>query len=203
MSHPHYKHIGPKVTVSKQLDVHEAISLGAASEPDGIDGRATFYYDDSLKEVVVKTGSNHKTYISGSNQKKVFEAKTAHFTLTADGAQSNGIILLDRAGGLEVGLHTESSLNGTQYTFLVATAPTDGDYTIKTEGGANVIFGNILSGEDGEADKSTDTSGNGKHTITLAQNKAKAGDRVDAIFAGDKWYVTCFAQVHDAITFNS
>jgi hypothetical protein len=26
-----------------------------------------------------------------------------------------------------------------------------------------VIFGNILSGEDGEADKSTDTSGSGKH----------------------------------------
>jgi hypothetical protein len=42
-----------------------------------------------------------------------------------------------------------------------------------------------------------------ENTITLAQNKAKVGDRVDAIFAGDKWYVTCFAQVHDAITFNS
>lgn len=88
---------------------------------------------------------------------------------------------------------------GLTYTFVVRTAPTTGSYTIVTNGSANIIKGSVYS-SDLNAATDSDFETAGGDTITFAQNKAVAGDRVNLVSDGTNWFVIGYCTVFDAIT---
>jgi hypothetical protein len=88
---------------------------------------------------------------------------------------------------------------GLRYSFIVANAPETASYTIVTTGSANIILGQVFSG-DLDAAGDTDKETSGGDTITFVDSKAVLGDRVDVISDGTNWFAYGFCVAFDAIT---
>lgn len=86
---------------------------------------------------------------------------------------------------------------GLRFTFIVAAAPSGADYTVVTNGAAEIIIGKVHSAA-GDAGDVENTAGG--TTITFAGGQAVAGDRVDIESDGTNWYAVCFASVAAGIT---
>lgn len=88
---------------------------------------------------------------------------------------------------------------GLRFSFLVSAAPSGADYTIVTNGSANIIKGRVLSSDlNAASDGDLETSGG--DTISFVSAKAVAGDRVDLISDGTNWFAEGSCSVFDAIT---
>lgn len=85
---------------------------------------------------------------------------------------------------------------GLNYRFIVVAAPSGASYTVVTTGSANIIVGKQFTSAEAAGD-----TGTADDTITFADGQAVAGDRVDLISDGTKWYAYAFSAVAAGITF--
>jgi hypothetical protein len=85
---------------------------------------------------------------------------------------------------------------GLSYSFVVVAAPSGANYTVVTASSANIIVGKQFTSENVAGD-----TGTADDTITFASGSAVAGDRVDLISDGTKWYAYAFSAVAAGITF--
>lgn len=85
---------------------------------------------------------------------------------------------------------------GLSYSFVVVAPPSGASYTVVTASSANIIVGKQFTSEDAAGD-----TGTADDTITFADGQAVAGDRVDLISDGTKWYAYAFSAVAAGITF--
>lgn len=112
-------------------------------------------------------------------------------------ASENGkTFFLNLAGGFVSTLPAPAL--GLRFTFIIRTAPTT-SYTIVTTSSANIIKGSVYS-SDLNAANDGDIETSGGDTITLVQNKAVAGDRVEVWCDGTNWFAHGFCTAFDAIT---
>lgn len=88
---------------------------------------------------------------------------------------------------------------GLKLSFVVTAAPSGADYTIVTNGSANIIKGQVYTTDVNSA-TDPDFEVSGGDTISFVSAKAVAGDRVDLVCDGTNWFAYCFCSVFDAIT---
>jgi hypothetical protein len=87
---------------------------------------------------------------------------------------------------------------GLSYSFIVVGAPSGASYTVVTNGSANIIVGKHFCSADAAGDTGTTDD-----TISFVDGQAVAGDRVDLISDGTKWYAYAFSAVAAGITFST
>ena len=117
---------------------------------------------------------------------------TAASTLTA--AQSGTTIFLDAA--TEFATTLPLPVAGLTYTFIVKTAPSGANYTIVTNGSANIIKGQAVNAAGVAGD-----TGTADDTISFVSAAAVAGDMVTVISDGTSWFAKGFCAVAAGITF--
>lgn len=106
---------------------------------------------------------------------------------TTLGYDDNGsTLVLNLAAGFAVTLPAPKK--GVRFKFIVGTAPSGGDYTIVTNGGANIIKGGINELEVDTGDDGPSSSG--ADTITFEDGVAVAGDWVSIESDGTSWFLT-------------
>ena len=111
--------------------------------------------------------------------------------MTLDAESSGRVIVLNAAAGFAITLPTVNS--GLEYTFLVKTAPTSGNYTVA--GASGTLIGGFTNSAAGAGNTTT-----GGTTITFAQNQAVAGDKVYVVCDGTYWYINGYCKVAAGIT---
>lgn len=88
---------------------------------------------------------------------------------------------------------------GLEFEFVVRAAPSGADYTIVSNGGANIIKGSVLSADlNAASDGDIETSGG--DTISFVSAKAVAGDRAVLRCDGTNWFTTLIVSAFDAAT---
>lgn len=85
---------------------------------------------------------------------------------------------------------------GLTYTFVVTAAPSGASYTIVTSNSANIIVG-----QQHDAGGAAGDVGTADDTITFVDGQAVAGDRVDLVSDGTKWFAYGFTSVAAGMTF--
>lgn len=120
--------------------------------------------------------------------------KTAASTLTA--ADSGKTIFLDSATEFATTLPLPAA--GLQFTFVVKAAPVGANYTIVTNGGANIIKGMQFNAAGAAGD-----TGTSDDTISFVASSSVAGDRVDLICDGTNWFAYAFCTLAASITFTT
>lgn len=85
---------------------------------------------------------------------------------------------------------------GLTYTFIVAAAPSGASYTIVTNGSANIIKGQAVNAAGVAGD-----TGTADDTISFVDGQAVAGDRVDVVSDGTRWFAYGVCAVAAGITF--
>jgi hypothetical protein len=88
---------------------------------------------------------------------------------------------------------------GLRYTFIVTAAPTGASYTIFTNGGSDIIKGQVYT-LDVNSGTDPDFEASGGDTVSFVDGKAIAGDRVEVFCDGTNWFAYGFCSVFDAIT---
>lgn len=197
-----YKHIGPKVTVSKQLDVKESILVGGSkSTPTGVADRATLYYDDTNQSLGLKVGTQTVSTFLKTSHPAVIKIQATH-PRTLETQQSGSLIFLDHAAGAQI-IIPDVVEDGCHYTFFVATKPTLATYQIHIHGDtpSSKIFGTIQAGDLDEESQATEHTGSSGKTAVYIGPNSTVGDRVDLYHVGGKWFVTCFAHKRNGILF--
>ena len=87
---------------------------------------------------------------------------------------------------------------GAKFKFVVSAAPSGADYTITTNGSANIVKGQILTSDiDGAADADSEVTGG--DTISFKDGVAVAGDWVELISDGTNWFMTAGCKTYNAI----
>lgn len=119
---------------------------------------------------------------------------TAASTLTAE--DSGKTILLNSTTEFATTLPAPAA--GLKFTFIVVSAPSGASYTVVTNGSANIIVGKQFTSADAAGD-----TGATDDTITFVDGQAVAGDRVELISDGTKWYAYAFSAVAAGITFTT
>jgi len=76
---------------------------------------------------------------------------------------------------------------GLKYTFVIAAAPSSGDYAVVTEGGDNRLEGYFLDTV-GEL-----TAFTGRDIISFVSGSAKVGDRIELECDSYQWHVKAFS----------
>ena len=109
-------------------------------------------------------------------------------------AESGKIFILSKATGFNSTLPTPKA--GLNYRFIVGISPTTA-YTIKSNGDANIINGQVASAEDAAGSVSTAA---GADIINFVANKAIIGDYIDVVSDGTSWFVSGLCNVQDAVT---
>lgn len=84
---------------------------------------------------------------------------------------------------------------GLRYTFIVAAAPVGANYTVVTNGSANIIAGFATNA----AGALVTPLGDGD-TISFVASQSVAGDQVTVVSDGTSWFMSGFAQVAAGIT---
>jgi hypothetical protein len=87
---------------------------------------------------------------------------------------------------------------GLEFEFIVSAAPSGANYTVVTNGSANIIKGHVLTSQDAGGTADSETSGG--DTVSFVSAKAVAGDRARFISDGTSWFVVATCAVFDAIT---
>ena len=150
-----------------------------------VQGKLTLGKNASL---VINSGATEKEVdlnelINTLDNTSRVEVLSAAKTLTA--ADSGKTFMLALAAGFAVTLPAPAL--GLNFKFVVSTAPTDGDYTIASNGGDNIIVIGV-----NELD--VDTGNNGPYDdnadlVTLVEDVAVKGDFVDVYACdGTSWY---------------
>ena len=119
---------------------------------------------------------------------------TAASTLTA--ADSGKTIFLNSATEFVTTL--PAPVSGLKFTFIVKAAPVGADYTVVTNGGANII-----KGQQYNAAGAAGETGTGDDTITFVASSSVAGDRVELISDGTSWFAYAFCTLAASITFTT
>lgn len=120
---------------------------------------------------------------------------TAVTTLTADDIGKT--IFLDSATEFVTTLPVPKA--GYKFKFIVKAAPSGADYTIVTNGSANIIKGHVLSSDlNAAGDSDFETSGG--DTISFVSAKAVAGDQVELECDGTNWFAHASCTLFDAVT---
>ena len=119
---------------------------------------------------------------------------TAASTLTAD--DSGKTILLNSTTEFATTLPAPAA--GLKFEFIVVSAPVGASYTVVTNASANIIVGKQFVSADAVGDTGTTDD-----TITFVDGQAVAGDRVELISDGTKWYAYAFSAVAAGITFTT
>lgn len=142
-----------------------------------------------------KSGAVKVTNPNGSKTPNTpaFETLSAARTLKA--AESGRTLFLDLAGGFAVTLPPPAF--GLKYSFIVKTAPTTA-YTVVTQGSSNIIVGLHMSAAAAGGD-----TGATDDTISFVANQAVAGDKVEVVSDGAKWYAYAASKVLAGITFTT
>jgi hypothetical protein len=140
-------------------------------------------------------------YLNDNSGKSNFNNKviiaSADITLSAD--QSGSFISLN-SNGIDVTLPSPES--GMNFKFVLNADYSTAVCTIVQAGASDDFVGSLYGSSQGEsAATDADVASASDTKITFAAN-GKAGDSVDLISDGTKWYVKAFATVYDAITFD-
>lgn len=130
--------------------------------------------------------------IAGTSETNVVAAAS---TLTAE--QSGQTFFLNSATGFATTLPAPAA--GLNYKFVVTTAPTSGNHTIVSNGGANIIQGNSFV----SATAGTGVAAANEDSINLIANQAAVGDEVQVVSDGTNWYVKVFVALGAGCTFTA
>lgn len=120
---------------------------------------------------------------------------SAAFVMTADD-MCGQTYFLSLAAGFAITLPAPQL--GMRCKFIVATAPTGGDYAIGTNGGANI---GVVSVNELETDTTEDgPSDDDADAIALKANLAAKGDYLDVYCDGSFWHVIGQTRLDGAVT---
>jgi hypothetical protein len=121
-----------------------------------------------------------------------YTALTGASTLTAE--QSGTTFFLDSA--TEFATTLPLPVAGLAFTFIIKTAPSGANYTIVTNGSANIIKGQAYPASGAAGD-----TGTADDTISFVDAQAVAGDMVTVISDGTSWFAKAFCAVAAGVTF--
>lgn len=145
--------------------------------------------DDELLKFYDRTGDKVRTVYDGRD--KQVSITGASYTVTAEQTGTN--FLLNLAAGIAITLPAPAA--GLNYRFTTAAAFATTNYTIGTDGGANIIEGSILvAGAIVDADA--------RDTINFVATAENIGDFVDVWSDGTSWFVFGNALTAGGITFS-
>lgn len=122
------------------------------------------------------------------------EVTAAANVLTA--SESGKVIFLNSATGFATTLPAPAA--GLKFTFIVTVAPTSGNHTIVTSGGADIIDGNSFISPD-----AIGTPAVNEDSINFVATSAAIGDNCTLWSDGTKWYVNAFARLTAGVTFTA
>lgn len=88
---------------------------------------------------------------------------------------------------------------GLHFRFIVKAAPSGANYTVVTDGSANIMVGVGVSG-DMDAAGDVDAEASGGDTLSFVSAKAVVGDWAEFSSDGTSWYVRWGSKAFDAIT---
>jgi len=117
---------------------------------------------------------------------------TAASTLTAE--QSGTTFFLNSATEFATTLPLPAP--GVEFTFIIKTAPSGANYTVVTNGSANIIKGQAYPASGAAGD-----TGTADDTISFVDAQAVAGDMVTVISDGTSWFAKAFCAVAGGVTF--
>jgi hypothetical protein len=123
-------------------------------------------------------------------------AETVIATRTVLASENNKTFFLNAATEFVTTLPLP--FNGARYRFVVTAAPSGADYTIVSNGAAEIILGSVHSAASAAGDTETTP---GATTITFASGQAVAGDWVEVVSDGTNWYAHAFTAVDAGVTF--
>lgn len=89
--------------------------------------------------------------------------------------------------------------NGVSFNFVVKSAPSGASYTIVTNDGSPLMYGQIFT-TDINAEADSDSNIVAASTITFTDSISVVGDRIEMISDGTYWYVRGFCRTYNALT---
>lgn len=121
---------------------------------------------------------------------------TATATTALTAADSGKTIFLNSATEFVTTLPAPAA--GLAYTFIVTAAPSGANYTVVTNGSANIIKGQAVNAAGVAGDTGTTDD-----TINFVDGQSVAGDRVDVVSDGTSWFAYAFCAVAAGVTFTT
>jgi len=121
-------------------------------------------------------------------------------SMTLTDSDSGKTYFLNATGGFTVTLPVPRA--GINFEFIIKTTPTTGDYSIRTNANAEVIFGKVItSNVKNASDSSTDIVGSKR--VIFSFTDSKVGDSMEFISDGTYWYVVGYCSSYEAIRMES
>lgn len=121
------------------------------------------------------------------------ETVTATNVITA--AESGKTFFL--SSGTEFASTLPAPAAGLRYKFVVAAAPSGANYTVKTNGDANIIHGQISTAETSGVDVVTAAAAD---IINFVSNLSIIGDYCEVESDGTSWFLSGMCKVQDGMT---
>lgn len=143
---------------------------------------------------VSSTLSAGATTVGTLLHKDLTETVAATNVITA--AESGSVFFLNHATEFVSTLPAPAA--GLHFTFIVTGAPSGADYTVFTNGGANIMIGHVLTSQDAGGSSDSETSGG--DTLSFVSAKAVVGDMAEFWCDGTNWFVRASSKVFDGIT---
>jgi len=119
---------------------------------------------------------------------------TAASTLTAD--DSGKTILLNSTTEFATTLPAPAA--GLKFEFIVVSAPVGASYTVVTNASANIIVGKQFT-----AAATAGSNTTASDVIVFEAGQSVAGDRVELISDGTKWYAYAFSATTAGVSFST
>jgi hypothetical protein len=145
--------------------------------------------------LISKSGRMAIRHPGGTMSYNTPEFEVLNTTRTVLANESGKTFLLNLAGGFVTTLPPVAF--GLKFNFIVQTAPTSA-YTIVTDASANVIVGLQMSAAAAGGDTGTTDD-----TISFVASQAVAGDKVELVSDGVKWYAYAVTKVLAGLTFTT
>jgi hypothetical protein len=115
-------------------------------------------------------------------------------------SDSGKTYFLNATGGFTVTLPVPRA--GINFEFIIKTSPTTGDYSIRTNANAEIIFGKVItSNVKNASDSSSDIVGSKR--VIFSFTDSKVGDSMEFISDGTYWYVVGYCSSYEAIRMES
>jgi hypothetical protein len=176
-------------STAAELNILDGVTATAA-ELNILDGVTSTAAELNILDGVTATAVELNQAADISTRASVVNAAT-----DVEATDNGKTFYLDSATGFACTLPAPAT--GLRFKFVVSTAPTSGNQTIKTDSDDNIIHGQVCSAEDAAGSVVTAAAAD---IINFVANLAIIGDFVELESDGTNWYVSGMCNVQDAIT---
>ena len=145
-----------------------------------------------------ESATTEKAVIDSTGFRNVKSAEVVSSANVITAAESGRTFFLNSAA--EFASTLPAPALGLNYEFIVTAAPaTDGDYTIVTEGGCQILAGHVLTSGFADSGSDVETAATGT-TVTFVRDVSVVGDRCSVISDGSSWFASCITAIEGGIT---